>query len=524
MYDNAKLVQNFVDENGIIKTKDVIKNIGERYSIIAKTGGVIYDSELEGKEYTMSNHLYRPEIKEAEAGKVGFAIRKSMSTQKDTMYLATPIKSDFIVRVSTNYKFIEENLKSHIILNILFFILMDIFIIFLYKKYMISYLRNRLNEMQNILEHGEKAKEIYLEDDEDLKTFWRVIKRWQNKNIKNMEKLEGEMEKLKEVISAVDMGIIVMNGEGKIMIHNECAKGVIDSNIEGEIYFEKITHIELIKYINKLFENGTASKDELYLSSEKKYYIVEGKYIDNVDFYIITLKNITKEKEINEIQKRFITNISHELKTPLTNIKGYIVALRDEKDENLKKSFFNIVERNIEKIENMLKDFLNISKVESSKIVNKYPCQINKIFESVESMLEPLINKKGAEIKYFVETKLNDGYITIDSDKVFSILKNLVENAIIYSNEEPKIKINLKEEEKKYIFSVSDNGIGIPFAEQEKIFERFYRVDKARNTNVAGTGLGLAIVEEIIKIYNGKIEVESSEGKGTKFTFIIPKD
>ena len=124
----------------------------------------------------------------------------------------------------------------------------------------------------------------------------------------------------------------------------------------------------------------------------------------------------------------------------------------------------------------------------------------------------------------FVETKLNDGYITIDSDKVFSILKNLVENAIIYSNEEPKIKINLKEEEKKYIFSVSDNGIGIPFAEQEKIFERFYRVDKARNTNVAGTGLGLAIVEEIIKIYNGKIEVESSEGKGTKFTFIIPKD
>ena len=135
-----------------------------------------------------------------------------------------------------------------------------------------------------------------------------------------------------------------------------------------------------------------------------------------------------------------------------------------------------------------------------------------------------MINKKGAEIEYTVKTKENDGYINVDFDKIYIVLRNLVENAIIYCSKTPKINVNVIEMEKEYIFSVEDNGIGIPAGETEKIFERFYRVDKARNTNIAGTGLGLAIVDEVLKIYGGKIEVESEEGKGTKFSFRISKN
>lgn len=517
-------MQNFIEENGILKADCIVKNTGNRYTLISRKGGVLYDSNKSGEEYKLDNHFYRAEIKDAEAGREGFAVRRSITTGIETAYFSLPIKDGIIVRSARNYSEIKEQLSGNVKRNLLFFILLDIVLVFSYRKFLIGILRKRMKEMQVILEHGEKAKEIYLEDDDELRYFWRVIKSWQNRNIKNLQKLEGEMGKLREVISSVDMGIIVLNEDGEIVLNNEFSEIVIDSEISGSKYFEKITHIELIKFINRLFESGSATKEELYVSDVKKYCIIEGKFIENIRFYIITLKNITKEKEINEIQRRFITNISHEIKTPLTNIKGYMVAVKDEKDDELRGNFINIINRNVEKIENMVRDFLNMSKVESSKIVNRYPCLARKIFDSVEQNLENMINKKGAEIEYSVKTKENDGYINVDFDKVYIVLRNLVENAIIYCSKTPKININVVEQEKEYLFSVEDNGIGIPAGETEKIFERFYRVDKARNTNIAGTGLGLAIVDEVLKIYGGKIEVESEEGKGTKFSFRISKN
>ncbi len=524
MKEKAVTAQKIIETFGMLELKHIAEGADTRYSVIGKDGSVIYDNKKAGQEYLIEKHNYRTEIKTAETGKLGIDIRKSRTIGEESIYIALPIKSGVIIRTSAEYEPILSTTKNYVFTYIFSVFIFNIIIFILYKHFIIRLYNNRIKDMKIILQKGEKAREIYLEDESELKNFWRVIKSWQNENIKNINRLKGEMEKLQEVISSVDMGIIVINDQGEIVINNQDSEIVIDSEIEEKRYYEKIKYIELIKYMNRLYENKMKLKEEIYFSELKRYYIVEGKYLENVKFFIITLKNITKEKEMNEIQKRFITNISHELKTPLTNIKGYMSAIKDENDESVRENFIKVINRNVDKIENMIKDFLNMSKLEHSRIINRYPCQISKFFENIESGLDGIISKKDAEITYNVKTKNNDGYINIDQEKVSIVLKNLIENGIIYNKNKPLIKVSLAEEDKEYSFTVEDNGIGIPKEEIKSVFERFYRVDKARSSNVAGTGLGLAIVEEIVKIYKGKMDIISNENAGTKFIIRVPKN
>ena len=233
-------------------------------------------------------------------------------------------------------------------------------------------------------------------------------------------------------------------------------------------------------------------------------------------------RDITRSRELGEIQKNFIANVSHELKTPLTNIKGYLIALEDAPQE-LQKNFFEIIRSNVEKLENITMDFLNISKIESSKIINLAPVPFERVKDEVEKILNGKVKKSGAVIEYNLDLKDENNYMNIDFEKTVTVLKNLIENGIIYNNKVPHITVSIKEEDDRYRVSVKDNGIGFPEQEKDNIFERFYRIDKARTSNVAGTGLGLSIVKETVDICGGKIEVFSSENEGSEFIFTLLK-
>jgi two-component system phosphate regulon sensor histidine kinase PhoR len=232
------------------------------------------------------------------------------------------------------------------------------------------------------------------------------------------------------------------------------------------------------------------------------------------------LKDITRSKEVLEVQKNFITNVGHELKTPLTSIMGYIIAIKEESDITKIHKFMETIERNAHKLNNILMDFLNLSKIESSRVLNLSLVPIGKIPEEIHKNLESKIESKNAKITYNFE--LSDNLMKIDLDKVILILKNLIENAIIYNKNTPEILVGVKEQFDRYVISVKDNGIGINESDTFKIFDRFYRVDKARTSNVAGTGLGLSIVNELVHICGGEIQVSSSE-KGTTFLFTLIK-
>jgi two-component system phosphate regulon sensor histidine kinase PhoR len=291
---------------------------------------------------------------------------------------------------------------------------------------------------------------------------------------------------------------------------------------KGGYYYQGVKYIEIINVVKKSIVEKKDVKEDVYISKLKKYMVVGIKYLAFKGQFIITIKDVTRNREMMDVQRKFISNISHELKTPLTNIKGYLIALEDAPEE-MRTNFLKIIKNNVDKLENITMDFLNISKIENSKVLNLAPVSFERIEEDIEKILHQQIKLREAEIIYSVNLLDTNNYMRVDFDKLTTILKNLIENAIIYNDKKPVIKVEIKEIHDRYKISIEDNGLGIPQEEMENIFERFYRVDKARTSNVAGTGLGLPIVAELVEICGGKIEVQSKEGKGSLFRFFMLK-
>lgn len=520
--EQAKIIEIALKNN----ENSILNKIGEdtsnRITIIGKNGKVIYDSIKQGDRNESNSNRYRQKIKGILSEEEGFFVSKSETLDEDLLYYNMK-SDDYIIRISMEYNIIQKIIDKNIFILLGFFIFLDIlyYIIFIY--YIKSFYSKKINRMKEILEGNGEISSIYLEDDVDLKEFWEIIRKWQFKNLNNLDKIAKEREKLSKIISSIEMGIIMVNGYGKIEVVNNDSEKFMDANINSKLYYEKINNVNIIKFIRNFLNEGKASKEEIFFSRLKEYYILESHYIENGDLYIILLKDITQNRKFEEVQKRFITDISHELKTPLTNIKGYLIAILGEKDEEIKEKFGEVVLKNIEKFENIINDFLNLTKIENSKIVNSYDVKITDIIDEVKDSLVSRLMATNAKIKYNFNVKDENGYVNVDKEKIITILKNLIENGIIYNNKEPEIIVNIDEYEKYYEFNIKDNGIGIEEIELKNIFKRFYRVDKARGNNLAGTGLGLAIVNDIISNYKGSIKVKSKKGEGTKFIVQLPK-
>ncbi|MGL4391878.1 MAG: sensor histidine kinase [Fusobacteriaceae bacterium] len=351
-----------------------------------------------------------------------------------------------------------------------------------------------------------------------------------HRSVEELEKIELEKKKLVGIINSVDMAIVLTNKNFGIISKNKTLDYLFQPATTNNC-LASIKHIEIINIIKNFLKNNRIKEknknqniekeisEEVYLISLKKHFLVTIKYFEESENYLIMIKDITFIKEISEIQKKFISNVSHELKTPLTNIKGYLIALEDSPQDK-KAEFLNIIYKNINKLENLISDFLNLVKIENNSFLNIQDIKISKIKNSLTENLNGLIKNKNAKINFHgkFSKEYSEEIIKIDFDKIILILKNLVENGIIYNiNQSPEINITFLEEEGKYKFIVSDNGIGISRENYKKIYERFYRVDEARTTNLSGSGLGLAIVKEIIQNFKGTIILESELGSGTTF-------
>ena len=344
------------------------------------------------------------------------------------------------------------------------------------------------------------------------------------KETKNYKKnLEKESQKLKEILRAIDDIIFVINNN-EIILKNKNVD-ILTYNSKSKKFFDTIKYNSLIKKIKDILISKENIKEDFFLTELNKYYLIESYRLETEPSIIISLRDITITKNFEKIQKDFISNVSHELKTPLTNIKGYTIALEESienKDDNVK-NFFKIINSNINKIDNLIYDFLNYSKYEGFKILNLSYIKAEELINETLFGLTLLINNKNAKIQTNFMLFDENHYIYIDVEKIKLVMKNLIENALIYSSKKPEINIEILEDENSYIFKISDNGLGIPEEERDKIFEKFYRVDKSRPMNFSGSGLGLSIVKEIVHNYNGEIKLTSESGSGSTFYVIIPK-
>ena len=233
---------------------------------------------------------------------------------------------------------------------------------------------------------------------------------------------------------------------------------------------------------------------------------------------VLTVLDITDIKRLENIRSQFVANVSHELKTPLTSIKGFAETLKYVEDNNTRNKFLDIIDKEAERLTNLINDILILSNIENSNKMKNEEFNPSEVIEDVIKMFLNQINNE--EVEIFFDDKGTKELIG-DRDKFYQMMLNLVENAIKYSNIKATINIRTYENRDYQYIEVEDNGIGIPIEDLPRIFERFYRVDKSRVKG--GTGLGLAIVKHIVKMFNGEVYVDSKLNKGTKFTIKIRK-
>ena len=505
---------------------ELFKDTNIRFTIIDYQGKVYFDSKQPNQE-VMDNHSGRQEVLSAIYGNSGFAIRKSKTLGSYYAYYATKYKlspeDKYIIRISEDYTEKMEQIKTVAYILTFFFIFLNFVSYFFYKNYLKRDLENKIKIMKGFLESGELERKIFYGREEKwLYEFWEILEEWQKNNLDNIAKLDFEKKILDLIISSVDAFIGLIDNNGNFVLKNNSLNHLLI--VDSQKYTESFKYIEIITLIKNSITLKKDIRKEVYVNGIKEYFLISVKYIKKNDQFLVTIKDITSTRRTVEIQKNFISNVSHELKTPLTNIKGYLIALEDAPKE-IRLRFLNIINNNVEKLENIVLDFLNISKIESSKILQVVPVEPKLIEDQIRESLFGIIKRKKAELNFnWNLLEINQGMINTDKEKLIMILKNLIENGIIYNTSEiPSIEVYITEEKSKYLFSVKDNGIGIPQDKLKKVFERFYRVDKARTSNMGGTGLGLAIVKELVEQFGGEIVIESSEHEGSNFRFYFLK-
>jgi two-component system, OmpR family, phosphate regulon sensor histidine kinase PhoR len=343
------------------------------------------------------------------------------------------------------------------------------------------------------------------------------------------EKIQAEQ--LTTVIENIQSGLILIDEKGYIHLVNKnflSIFGKTDKEYIGYLYYDVLDSETIHKIIQQTFLYEKNVKDSIMVENgQKQYFEIVGAPIfderNNLKGAVVVLYEITELKKLETMRKDFVANVSHELKTPITSIRGFAETLLDTdiNDKETARQFLGIIHDESKRLQTLIQDLLTLSKLEkedSRLQINKV--HVSQIIEESIAVLSQQAEQK--EIIVHVD-KPKELTVAADLTGVKQIIINLLANAINYTPKGGEVTILAEEEDERIHLMVKDTGIGIPEESLARIFERFYRVDKARSRNTGGTGLGLAIVKHIVELHKGKIEVESEVNVGTTFHIYFPK-
>lgn len=346
----------------------------------------------------------------------------------------------------------------------------------------------------------------------------------------NISALEREKGLMLAILNSMVEGVIAVDRDMRVFSVNppvEKIFGITKEESEGKFLLEVIRNNDIAEVISACLGRGEFLSREMSLVwPVKKIFQVNATPIFEkglVSGCLLVIHDVTEIRKLETVRRDFVANVSHELKTPLTSIKGFIETLLggalDDKKNN--RHFLEIIQNHTERMNSLVNDLLELSQIESKEIkleINEL--NLKELCEKVLSGFKVEIKKK--EIK--VENDLSEGLpVKADKDKIEQVFTNLIDNAIKFNKEKGLIKVYSEESGERIKITIEDSGIGIPPKDIPRIFERFYRVDKARSRELGGTGLGLSIVKHIIELHGGSVGVESTEDLGSKFYFFLPK-
>ncbi|WP_028400939.1 two-component system histidine kinase PnpS [Ectobacillus panaciterrae] len=344
---------------------------------------------------------------------------------------------------------------------------------------------------------------------------------------------EMQQDRLHTLIENMGSGMILIDSRGYINLVNRSYKEtfhVTNEQYLDRLYYEAFYHKEVVALVEEIFMTEVKVRKQMLLPLriERKHFEVYGAPIIGTNHewkgIILVFHDITELKKLEQMRKDFLANVSHELKTPITSIKGFSETLLDGamEDQKLREYFLSIILKESDRMQSLIEDLLDLSKIEQQGFkLNMGIVDLKLLLEEIGVILQAKAEDKQIELAFHI-----DEHISVSGDpyRLKQIFINLINNGISYTPAGGRVSVTVEDEQKWARIKISDTGIGINKEEIPRIFERFYRIDKARSRNTGGTGLGLSIVKHLVEAHHGKITVESEVGEGTVFTVMLRKE
>ena len=493
---------------------DYLENINsERYRItwIQADGKVIYDTQA-GAD-SMENHADRQEVKQALAEGEGSSSRYSDTLMEKTSYYARLLDDGSVLRVSTTYA-----TAGLLVLGMLQPILVVLIAALVLSGILARRISKRIVEPMNSIDLDRP-----LENDtyEELSPLLNRINQ-QHKEIEmQMRYLKQRTDEFTQITESMKEGLILLDNKGNVLSINEAAQNILetDSDCIGQSFLSIERSRNINNAIQSAFEEGHS---EIYAQYGNREYQVDISRIESggeTVGAVLLAFDITEQQNAQRNRREFTANVSHELKTPLQGIIGSAELIENGmvKPEDMPR-FTGHIRKEASRLVTLIEDILRLSQLDEGRQMPSEQVDLFELAEEVRSVLEGACEAK------HINMKLMGEHVSIDGVKrlLYEIIYNLCDNAVKYNNEGGIADIDISSDEKNAYITVRDSGIGIPQDQQERVFERFYRVDKSHSKESGGTGLGLSIVKHAVSYHNGTVSMKSEPGNGTEIRVALP--
>lgn len=526
------------EENTLGQLETAVKELGSeiktRITIVDTDGNVIADSEKDPSD--TESHSTRPEIKEAYLGNIGKSVRYSSSLKTEMMYVAIPILENhdvaYVLRLAVPISHINA-LTRNIWKMFFSASLAGLLVAFLISTIFSRRITKPIEEVSYAAKKiscGNYDLKVPLRPPYETKILAESFNRMAENLQETVGKLKEETDKTRAVLASMAEGLIAVDQNCHVVMMNFAAERLFKIRQEetlGKHLLEVLRNRELHDLINEVLKTRKGSTREIKINTyDERIFWINVVPIDKENNLgaVAVMRDITELKRLEKMKSDFVSNVSHELKTPLTSISGFAETLLDGayKSEENCRYFLRIIKQETDRMTRLINELLYLSRIEKPDFsIPKRPVNIASVVNKAVKLLQKNIDDKGHLLNLRLPENL--GPVTGDEDSVLEIIINLLDNAIKYTPEGGNITVEIEDESDFISISVADNGIGIAGDELERIFGRFYRVQGPGITSASGTGLGLAVVKHLVESLNGKISVESQLGKGSTFKVSLPK-
>jgi len=511
--------------------------ISVRTTIIDADGQVLADSEKDPR--LMENHSTRPEIISARKSGFGEKIRFSHTLQRKMMYVALRFKKKrggiYFIRTAKNLSDIENTIstmRTRIIVSGLIMALITLLIGFFVSRRITTPLEEIILGVKRIAD-GDFTVRLPKPKTREMALLSGSLNEMSRQIDDKLQTIMHQKKEQRAVFESMQEGVVAVDGSGCIISINTAAYHLLKiktRNVRGEDVGTVVAEKQIAEVLKCVLDKGEPIDDEITVENGATQSLKLNARILRDDpggtiGALIVLNDVTRLRQLEKVRKEFVSNVSHELRTPLTSIRGFAEALKDGAldDKANATRFVDIIYRQANRLSLILEDILSLSRLdrdgEGETQIELQEDDLQNVVSAAVQICSINAGKKSVKIDVVVDKNC---IVRINSLLLEEALTNLIDNAVKYSPENSRVFVECRKETERFILSVKDQGNGIAEEHLPRIFERFYRVDKARSRKLGGTGLWLAIVKHIAQVHGGTVSVQSEVGKGSVFKIILP--